>query len=601
MRALKDVEDTIGKLNAQLELLLTEPRMIADHQNRAQNVPWELAEPYLEFCQFFEELKTEEKGNICHLALEKLWKHFRDPIPDLDDRIEDAQDPGDGLLYGPEDINRANWLLKDLHQAWTNRDDDLYPPPENLCKMGMICLVLVGMKQQQLLEDFLDSRVCDDDLHLSRARLQQILRKEHLEYVGTFLSEQYRAKPRVWDEGHHAKLEDKEPLPLEHGRPYKMGSYGIVIRVRDPVSGTLYALKKQIVSPVESENARARTHLKDETQRLHRLQHKHVIRLVKSYERANSYGLLLAPAATSDLLGLFNRFHKNKWCAPEQCLDQTWLRPIFLTAFGCLSQGLAYVHGKEIRHKDIKPGNILFERGMRENDGARFLWADFGLAYDFSATGNSKTDSTKIYSKRYAAPEILKTSIDPTRTERHASMKGLAQISENEEASKPEEKILSHFKYDIETGHGRKTDIFSLGCVFLELLAVLVRERLPMDRSKWTSGSKLNIVDGQPPYGGRIAVVPVAGEDDIFCEHITQLKVWAQSHSASSNTQNHDPGQAHLGALFDLAAQMISWKADDRPIIDDVVYEIAAIGKDYFCQSCWAELPSQYKVTKSTE
>ncbi|KAL9043713.1 MAG: hypothetical protein Q9214_003110 [Letrouitia sp. 1 TL-2023] len=144
------VEDTIGTLNAHLKILSVEPETTADRQVRVEAVRRELAEPYREFCQFFEKLKPEEKGAIRHLALEKLWNHFRDPLPDLDDKVGDAEDPGDGLLYGPDDINRANALLKDLHQAWTNMDDDLYPLPKNLRKMGMICLVLVGMRQQQL-------------------------------------------------------------------------------------------------------------------------------------------------------------------------------------------------------------------------------------------------------------------------------------------------------------------------------------------------------------------------------------------------------------------------------------------------------------------
>lgn len=600
------MDDTIGKLNAQLKILLVEPTgTAADRQSKVLDMRRDVIQPYRNFCQLFEKLKTEEKENIRSLALEKLWEHFRqwrDPIPDLDGKVGNAEDPGDGLLYRPEHINRANALLKDLYQAWTNMKNDLScPPPERLPKMGMICLVLTGMGQQQLLEDFLDSEICDDNLHLSEAQLKQVLRDQHLGYVGTFLSEQYRAKPRLWDEGHHAEMEDEEPLPLVYDKPYKKGSYGIVVRVCDPVSGTLYALKQQIISSVESKNAHAKKHLKDETERLKGLQHKHVIRLVKSYERADSYGLLLAPAATSDLVGLLDRFHKNKFSAREGCPDQTWLRPIVLTAFGCLSQGMAYIHGKDIRHKDIKPGNILYEKAMRENDGARFLWADFGLAYDFSATGNSKTDSAKIYSKRYAAPEILKASINPARAERRASVMSLDRIVESIEASKPEEKILSEFKEDEDTSHGRKTDIFSLGCVFLELLAVLVHERLPMDHGEWSSASRSNVDNRELPDGGRIAAAPIANDDDMFCKHIKLLKEWAQSHSAPSKIQNHDPNKAALAPLFTLATRMISWKADDRPFIDDIVRDVAAIGKHHFCQNCWAELPAEHKATASTE
>ena len=607
---MNDAENTIGNLNAQLKILLVEPARTQDRQNRVLDVRRGVTEPYRNFCQFFEKLKTEEKGDIRNLALGKLWEQFRQShvaLPDLEGKVGNVEDPGDGMLYGPDHVDHANVLLKDLHQAWTNMDDyPSYPPPEKLTKMGMICLILTGMGQQKLLGDFLDSGICDDDLHLPRDRLQQVFRGDHLDYVGTFLSEQYRAKSRPWGEGDHAKMEDEEPLPLEYGKPYKEGSYGMVSQVRDLSSGTIYALKQQIKGSVESRNARARKHLEDEMKRLRGLQHKHVVRLVKSYERADSYGLLLAPAATSDLLGLLNRFYKNKFYTAKDCHDQQWLRPILLTAFGCLSQGLAYIHGKDIRHKDVKPGNILYQEAVGE-DKARFLWADFGLAYDFSATGNSKTDSTNIYSKRYVAPEILVTSINPARDERRASMMSLDRIIENGQASAsaeadgPEEKIMSDFREDVDTSHGRKTDIFSLGCIFLELLAVLIHDRLPMDGAPLGLARRSGVDNQQLPNGGRIAAAPIATDDDMFCKNISDLKAWARSHSPPSISESIHPEKAALAPLFTLATKMISWKADDRPLIDAVIRDIALIGKDFFCPSCWAELPTENKVMKSTE
>lgn len=604
------MEVTIGNLNAQLKVLSVEPDRTQDRQNRVLDVRRDVTKPYHKFCQFFDKLKTEEKGDIRNIALGKLWEQFRqwhDALPDLNGKIGNVEDPGDGLLYGADHVDRANALLKDMHQAWTNMDDSpSYPPPEKLTKMGRICLILTGMGQQQLLEDFLDGGICDDDLHLGKDRLQRVLREDHLDYVGTFLSEQYRAKSRLWSEGDHAKMEDEEPLPLVYGKPYKKGSYGMVTKVKDSDSGAVYALKQQIVGSVESRNARAKKHLEDEMKRLRGLHHKHIVRLVKSYERADSYGLLLEPAATGDLLGLLDRFHKNRFCAVKGCSDRTWLRPIFLTAFGCLSQGLAYIHGKDIRHKDVKPGNILYQIAGGQ-DEAMFLWADFGLAYDFSATGNSKTYSTNIYSKKYVAPEILMTSINPARNERRASMMSLDRIVELGEASTsveagdPEEKILSGFREDVDTSHGRKTDIFSLGCVFFELLAVLIDDRLPPDRAALSSACRSGVDNQQLPDGGRIAAAPIATDDDMFCKHIPDLKKWAASHSTPSPSKSIDPEKAALAPLFTLASKMISRKADDRPLIDAVIRDIATIGKDYFCQSCWAESPTKHEAMKSTE
>ena len=601
-RALNNVEVTIGKLNSQIKFLLVDLSREADRHSKLIDVNRDRIQPYNDFCYLLQNLGAEGKRKIRPLALEKFWEHlnqWRDPLPDLDNKVGNAEDPGDGLLYKAEHVNWANKLLKELHQAWTNMDDSSsHPPPANLVKMGKICLILTGMGQPQLLECFLDHNVCDSDLHLSRNKLENILKEDDRKFVGIFLAEQYRAEQREWHDGHHVEMADEEPLPLIYDKPYREGSYGTVTRVRDPSTHRWYALKQQIIGPIASGNEQARKHLQDERDRLRGLEHKHVVRLVKSYERANSFGLLLEPAATTDLLRLLDRFHKNNFSAKEACNDQEWLRPIFMTAFGCLSHGLAYIHGKDIRHKDIKPDNILYEKEIRQNEGARFLWTDFGLAYDFSASGNSKTHSTKLYSKRYAAPEILKASINPERSSSVMSLDRIVEhgsASQTVEAEQPEEKIMSVYVEDEETSHGRKTDIFSLGCVYMEILAVMVHERLPMDRDNRSSIRRHNANEIRLPDGGRIAAAPIATDSNMFCKHIPQLKNWAQSHSNLCR-QSIDHHLTALAPLFDLAIRMISLKAHDRPLINEVVSSVASHGKHYFCKTCWVELSPEEKV-----
>ena len=486
-----------------------------------------------------------------------------------------TEDPGDGIMYGNEEVAKTTTVLETLRRAWLDAGDSApCPAPENLREMAKICLVLAGMKQPRLLEDFIDSNIVDKDLGtLQKERVQTILKSHHSLCAATFIAEQYRAVPRDWKEGNHVELEDEEPLPLIYEHTYKEGSSGLVIRVRDPFSHKTYALKKQIIANEENRTAAARNHLEQEIKRLKELRHIHVVQLVKSYERGGAYGIILKPAATCDLEGLLGRYHKNKYNTITNCRDREWIRPILLTAFGCLSQGLAYIHGCNIRHKDVKPGNILYEREIRDvNNGPRFIWADFGLAYDFTASEDSRTRSSKLYSPRYAAPEVvamndMANNKRPCSDKRTIVLSSLGRIPENGEERSIDDELDHETAEDMLNSHGRKTDIFSLVCVFLELLGGLIVEKLPLD-----------VPNRQAPR-----------EFPIFARYVPQLQTWAQQLQAS------DSGR-ELAPLFEIASDMIWTDPKRRPTVGEVVKRVAADGRQNFCDECWSEIPAQDKA-----
>jgi serine/threonine protein kinase len=102
------------------------------------------------------------------------------------------------------------------------------------------------------------------------------------------------------------------------------------------------------------------------------------------------------------------------------------MRAIMQKAFGCLASGLAFIHKQTIRHKDIKPQNILIHEG-------NVLYTDFGFSLDHSALGRSTTTGRPdAFTRRYCAPEVAE-----------------------------------HDK------RNSKSDIFSLGCVFAEITTAL--------------------------------------------------------------------------------------------------------------------------------
>ena len=93
--------------------------------------------------------------------------------------------------------------------------------------------------------------------------------------------------------------------------------------------------------------------------------------------------------------------------------------------YGCLVSTLKYLHKSSIRHRDIKPENILVK-----ND--RVYLTDFGIALDWESLGRSTTTEDTGKTWIYCAPEV-------------------AQYEKRNMSS----------------------DVWSLGCVFLEMTTVL--------------------------------------------------------------------------------------------------------------------------------
>jgi len=153
--------------------------------------------------------------------------------------------------------------------------------------------------------------------------------------------------------------------------------------------------------------------------------HWHVINIVGFYTQGNTLGVLLHPAAECDLQTALERYNEPESELFTGRIDYRDCKNRFFEYFGCLAHGLAYMHLKSIRHRDIKPRNILVTF-----DGP--LYTDFGIAKDFSDSTSSTTAGPTAKTYEYCAPEVADGD-----------------------------------------DRGRSADVFSLGCIFLELFTIL--------------------------------------------------------------------------------------------------------------------------------
>ncbi len=192
----------------------------------------------------------------------------------------------------------------------------------------------------------------------------------------------------------------------------------------------------------EQEVEAAQRSLQQEARILNRARHGHVVRLFMTYFYESRTGPRFAMIMDYADGHLDDYLKLRKSRAKVSHLAQ-W--------FGCLVGAVAYIHKIGIRHRDIKPTNILVK-----NEGV--LLADFGI----SKMGVGKTIRTTAVQARsrtqnYCAPEV-----------------------------------------DNGSTRGRSADIFSLGAVFLEML---IAHSYPAERGKLAAALAFT---GGPSYPQKI-------------------------------------------------------------------------------------------------
>ncbi|KAF2657970.1 kinase-like protein [Lophiostoma macrostomum CBS 122681] len=231
-------------------------------------------------------------------------------------------------------------------------------------------------------------------------------------------------------EGAHLELESKDVLPYELIRNLGHGASASVEMVKDVTTGSVFARK--IFRNVYSRNLNTvKRQFQNELHVMRRLaSHHHIVRVFATYVAQRELALILSPVADGgDLAAFLQEFRDAGFSSPtfrKDCL-------VLQRAIGCLASGLAFMHKQTVRHKDIKPQNILIH-------GGNVIYTDFGISLDFAQQDSTTIGHPQSFTKRYCAPEVA----------------------------------------DFGSRNSR-SDVFSLGCVYVEILAALHPPSVPED------------------------------------------------------------------------------------------------------------------------
>ena len=198
------------------------------------------------------------------------------------------------------------------------------------------------------------------------------------------------------------------------------GTYGIVDKVKKLGSSNRVYARKTI--GITNRNSEALLEsAANEFKILCKLNHRHVIQVLEMYKLDNRLSIIMLQVAESNLQEYLEKIDTAKDS------ERFGLYESIVNWQCCLIQGLDYLHEMKIVHKDLKPANILIQDG-------HVRIADFGIAKDIidEETTASLTIGGGQGTPMYMAPEIKSGG-----------------------------------------RRGRAVDVFSLGCIFLEISTCL--------------------------------------------------------------------------------------------------------------------------------
>ncbi|KAN0114727.1 hypothetical protein V8E51_004271 [Hyaloscypha variabilis] len=278
-----------------------------------------------------------------------------------------------------------------------------------------IYTVLRSIGQPQLIDDFIDEGFTDIwfpfTAHNLPPRLSPSIKAQFLTTQSVVFTQALDLEKK---EGRHATFAADEPLWFESRGKLGRGAFGVVDKVVSLITLHEYARKRMRRDNNFPKSKREIKDFKAELAILKTVNHHHCVKLVGSYTDPVYLGLIMDPVADCDL---------GRFLAEASTNNDK--KSLLRGYFGCLASALQYLHERQIRHRDIKPPNILVK-------GYTVYLADFGIALDWSEMTRGTTTADTAKSPIYCAPEVAK--------------------------SEP---------------RAQSADIWSLGCVFVEMVSVL--------------------------------------------------------------------------------------------------------------------------------
>ncbi|KAF1349578.1 kinase-like domain-containing protein [Delphinella strobiligena] len=383
-----------------------------------------------------------------HAALKQLWW--------TDDRIETkvtrhfivSQIRGEEREFLNKPLGFGEGLTDDSYMDWI------------LARARRLFLILAEIGKSEQIFGMIDDSLDDDDLPFSLQTIRQLelsiepddrLDKKCYETQFLYLLRQLK-------QGSHIDYGLNEHIPMEyvHKLPPAV-TLQYWDRVHFPNDPDRVFLRRKFDFGSDDLRDAKRSEYRSDIAKAKYLKHEHISPVWASYTTGDS-GYVLSDFVPEHTLSSFiaQRLPYQFMRVPAT------ERPILILEWlHCLSDALASLHHRGTYHGAIRPTNIVIDYDNR------IAFADVGVLQTFQR--EKKIDKKEI--AEYAAPEVY---INLTMPRTNA----MGEKTDSASNSSGSTRTTGTFFHAPHATNPEAADVFSLGCIFLDVLTWLVKGRL---------------------------------------------------------------------------------------------------------------------------
>jgi serine/threonine protein kinase len=485
-------------------------------------------------------------------------------------------------------------------------------------KSKRIFLILVDIGVADQIFGVIDDSWDDDDLPVPLDAIERLKlsydRDEGLER--RFYKRQFSYLLRELDQGTHTDYDIDEVVPVEPVlRRAGVTFQHAVEKVHLPYKDNEVFLRKRFVFG-QGQNKVPEEEFINEIAAMKSVVHAHIASIWSSYTYDHCGYVLLTPASELNL--------KNFIQTPPQAfriLVKQDRRRLLVNWLHCLADALTFLYRQGFNHKDIKPSSVLVDgdnnilfadignfRRMEDKKPSEMESYEYGAPERFIRSAESTIDSynssaslSKVLHsgrnvRKISNPASMSTysaSISDTSSMSQASHNSVAMSpilssnsthSSNESLSSrptspttPATAVSGTFSftsatsvpasaYSTTTASPQKGDVFSLACIFLDILTLLLKRKASAFSSHRSSKNK------RAGRGGAVA-------DSSFHANLSQVESWMRALEKDASKKKDDRIFSTIAPILSVCRIMLERNPEQRPDawqVENEMYKILA-------------------------